>query len=65
MKEDKTMTTTSKHLSPVYQGRDKEADARPAATSQQTEQRKPPSKKLTPYEPEWLWDYDYFMIAHR
>lgn len=61
------MTTTSKHLSPVYQGRDRDADTRHATTtaaiSQQTGRQKP-SKKLTPYEPEWLWDYDYFMTAH-
>ena len=63
-----TRTTTSKHLSPVYQGRDKYADTRHATTtaaiSQQTGRQKPRiSKKLTPYEPEWLWDYDYFIFA--
>ncbi|MCI7792692.1 hypothetical protein MR578_00425 [bacterium] len=64
-------TTNSKHLSPVYQGRNlsRETDARPATTTASTfqqpdEQKQQPSKKLTPYEPKWLWDYDYFMIAH-
>ena len=61
-------TTSSKHLSHVYQGRDREADARPATTtaaiSQQTGKQPRISKKLTPYDPEWLWDYDYFMVAH-
>ena len=62
-------TTNSKHLTPVYQGHDvsRDTDAKPATTtaaiSQQTGKQKPPSKKLTPYEPEWLWDYDYFIFA--